>query len=80
MLLSLIKKELQSRKYRAYLAGLLAIIGAKYGVLGNIWEWVTLACSYILAVAIEDAGKAKAQIEAAKATPALPASEPPKAP
>ena len=78
-MLSLLKKELQSRKFRAYLAGLLAIIGAKYGVLGDVWEWVALACTYILGVAVEDVGKAKAQIEAAKATPALPASEPPKA-
>lgn len=70
MLKTLIR-ELKSRKYRATIAGIAAATLGEVGVIQNIWAYVCMAAAYVLGVALEDAGKSRAQVEVAAKAPEL---------
>ena len=61
-MLSLIKRELRSRKYRAVIVGSAAATLGEMGWIQNVWAWVALVAAYILGVAYEDAGKVAAPV------------------
>ena len=63
----LLKRELQSRKYRALLAGVVGIAVAKYAGIANVFEWAMMIIAYILGVSLEDFGSKRAGLPAAPA-------------
>ena len=51
---SRIKLELNSRKYRGMLMGIITFLTSQFVAIHNVWTIITVIAAYILGVAIED--------------------------